>query len=109
EELCDRVAIIDGGRLVDMDTPMALASRGDSVVVMSFTTNGADVGFVSEIPGVRAVRQHNGSAVVTGAPLSVVDVAVALRSAGIVPPDFRTRYPSLEDVFLTLTGRSLRN
>lgn len=109
EELCDRVAIIDGGRVVAVDSPAALTARQGGAVVMTFSSKGADAGFLSGLAGVNAVTHDNGTTVVTGSPRSVVPVATALAAAGIEPDDLRTRYPSLEDVFLTLTGRSLRD
>lgn len=54
-----------------------------------------------------SVTVDDGRATVTGAPEAAVGVAAALLAQGVVPRDDRTHYPSLEDVFLRLTGRRL--
>jgi len=108
EALCDRVAIIDGGRVVAVDTPSLLSAARGGGVRMTFSTCGHDVGFIASLPGVEQVRVENGAAVVTGTSGSVIDVAAKLHAVGVTPIDFRTHYPNLEDVFLTLTGNSLR-
>ena len=114
EKLCDRVAILDHGRIVALDTPAALI-RGlgaEERVVFSLEgtlpagfekalTGGARV----EIQGERVtVRGRNGRKL----PL-VSEVVSLLTTQGVPFRDLRTEQPSLEDVFLSLTGRAMRD
>ncbi|CAN5902694.1 ABC transporter ATP-binding protein [soil metagenome] len=107
EALCDRVAIIDEGRLVALDTPAALVSSGAKDMRIVFSHPGVVPDFLADLPGVRTVRSDGASVTVTAAGTSAVLVAAALADRDCVPSDFRTCYPSLEDVFLTATGRPL--
>ena len=107
EALCDRVAIVDRGRVVALDTPGALtAGRGGSVRT-TFTVAGHDPSYLSKLPGVESVSVDAGRVTVTGAGPTTLAVAAELVANGVRPDDFRTHHPSLEDVFLALTGRSL--
>ena len=109
EALCDRVAIVDGGRLVALDRPGALVSEHGGQVRVTFTTGGgAGAAFLLDVPGVARVRTTGPVTEVTGAPACSVLVAAALAQHGLTPPDFRTHHPSLDEVFLALTGRALR-
>jgi ABC-2 type transport system ATP-binding protein len=105
--LCDRVAIVDGGRVVALDTPDALAVRHGGAVRITFTTDGLDVGFLTAVSGVDSVAVRGDDVIVLGGGRTPVTVAAALAGHGIVPEDYRTHHPTLEDVFLALTGRSL--
>src|SRR3990172_1756274 len=113
EKLCDRVAILDHGRIIALDTPAALI-RGlgaEERVVFSIEgtlpagfenalTGGARV----EVQGERVtVRSRNGRKV----PL-VSEVVGLLSGQGVEFRDLRTEQPTLEDVFLSLTGREMR-
>jgi ABC-2 type transport system ATP-binding protein len=106
EALCDRVAIVDQGRVMALDTPTALADKGGPVR-MTFTMDGHDPRYLADIPGVDSVTIDNGQATVRGAGGAVVTVAAALAAREVTPDDYRTHYPSLEDVFLAVVGRSL--
>jgi ABC-2 type transport system ATP-binding protein len=108
ELLCDRVAIVDQGRVVATGTPSELIGRGDAGQRVSFTWPGADAAWLSQLEGVeRVTRRADAVEVAGGGPLAV-RVAAALAGRGIAPTDFRTHHPDLEDVFLALTGRDLR-
>jgi ABC-2 type transport system ATP-binding protein len=107
EALCDRVAIVDDGRVVALDTPAALSSRSGGGVQVRFSTNGHDLAFLRSLPGITSVTLDDGEAAITGEPTVPVRVAAALAEHGVVPDDYRTHHPTLEDVFLSLTGRSL--
>jgi ABC-2 type transport system ATP-binding protein len=113
ERLCDRVAILDYGRIVALDTPEALV-RGLGVeerVVLSLNRS-LPPGFEKalsgevriEIKGERVViHRKNGSQV----PL-VSEVVGLLSAQNIMVRDLHTEQPDLEDVFLSLTGRETR-
>ena len=108
ELLCDRVAIVDQGRVVATGTPSELIGRGDAGQRVSFTWPGADAAWLSQLDGVeRVTRRADAVEVAGGGPLAV-RVAAALAGRGVAPADFRTHHPDLEDVFLALTGRDLR-
>src|SRR5690606_23428053 len=97
------------GRVIEAGEPSRLAACQGGGIRMTFSTGGRDIRFVAAVPGVTHVRHDSETAVVTGSATSVVGVAAALEACGLRPPDFRTHYPNLEDVFLALTGRSLAN
>jgi ABC-2 type transport system ATP-binding protein len=107
ETLCDRVAIIDRGRVVALDTPQRLISAQDLTTRVSFTTD-RDVAFLSEIDGVRSVTYSRGQAHVDGSGPVLAIVAAALVANGIVPDDLRAERATLEDVFIALTGANVR-
>ncbi len=110
ERLCDRVAIIDHGKLVALDSPENLIRALDVDTRVVFTTNGdfraealADVRTVSRVEQVgERVVAYGTEGVVTG-------VVTALETQGVLFRDLHTEEPSLEDVFLQLTGRELRS
>jgi len=110
EELCDRVAIIDHGRIVALDTPRNLIASLAAENRVTFSVDGPlDVSLFRSIPGVSRVDQAgNGIAVFGRDDMLVVGVVMALASAKIRFRDLRTEQPSLEDVFLALTGKEMR-
>ena len=107
EELCDRIAVIDQGRVVALDSPEALSVRNGGSVRVTFTADGYDPQKLLEIAGVESVTSEAGRITVTGQSTMTVAVAAALVDNGLMPDDFRTHYPSLENVFLSLTGHQL--
>ena len=108
ELLCDRVAIVDQGRVVATGTPSELIGRGDAGQRVSFTWPGADAAWLSQLEGVERVTRRADAVEVMGTGSLAVRVAAALAGRGVAPGDFRTHHPDLEDVFLALTGRDLR-
>lgn len=108
EGLCDRVAIMDRGKIVACDTPGALtADRGRQVTITFSTTNGYQPDHLLTVPDVESATAANGTVTVTGQGAAAVRVAAALAERGVTPTDYRTHYPSLEDVFLSMTGHRL--
>jgi ABC-2 type transport system ATP-binding protein len=107
EALCDRIAIVDRGRVVALDTPGALTAAQGGPVRTTFTADGHDPAYLSAIAGVQSVSVEADRVTVSGTGSMAVDVAAALAAHGVRPADYRTHHPSLEDVFLALTGRSL--
>jgi ABC-2 type transport system ATP-binding protein len=111
ERLCDRVAIIEHGRVIDMDTPRGLVARHcpERIVVVATTDGSARERFLA-LPGVEAVDGDGASMTIRGRnPNLVTDVIQCVSRHGIVVTDFHTTVPSLEDVFLRLTGHSIRD
>ena len=110
ERLCDRVAIIDHGSLVALDTPRQLIAglRAEKRIIFS-AAGREDYGWLRGAPGVSGVARQNGSVVVTGSGPLLARVVSLLAERDIVPADLRTEQATLEDVFLTLTGHALRD
>ena len=112
EILCDRVAIMDHGKVIASGTPRELvASIGVEHVVEFSTGNGLDPAMFSGVPGVREVKPV-GSQIqmqVTELHHAVPAVLEILGERGLPLTELRTHSATLEDVFVTLTGRHLRD
>ena len=110
ERLCDRVAIVERGRIIDIGTPAGLVRRHcpTQTVVLETTDAGAAARFET-IPGVESISWQDNRCTIrgTGGDL-VTHVIQCLAEHRIRVTDFRTELPNLEDVFLTLTGHSVR-
>lgn len=118
EELCDRVGIMDRGKLMALDTPLKLIRSLDSAYHVRFLT-GRD-GVVAEdrflsIPGAVRITKRD---VADGTlfDLEIHDPADSLKGftevlheIGLRPDDIRVEPSTLEDVFLAMTGRELRD
>jgi len=111
ERLCDRVAIIEHGRVIEMDTPDALVRRHCPQRQVIFTTDWqGDATVFSHPTSVRSVAVADNSFTLDGqGDTFVSDVINCLAAQSIRVQDFRTVLPTLEDVFLTLTGQSIRD
>jgi ABC-2 type transport system ATP-binding protein len=110
ERLCDRVAIIEHGRIIDIDTPESLVKRHcpERTVVLATANPLAEECFRS-IPGVEAVTRTDSRFTIRGCGDDLVtEVIHCLSENHIRVSDFRTILPNLEDVFLKLTGHSIR-
>jgi ABC-2 type transport system ATP-binding protein len=103
EQLCDRIAVIDGGRVVATDTPQGLISRFGGPIKITFTPDGHDVRFLENVPHVNFVRRRGDHIEAEGTGPVLALVAAELVSSGLVPADLRVEQPTLEDVFLRLT------
>lgn len=108
ERLCDRVALIDDGRVVATDTPAGLAARARGAQVLRFRTadptDGARASaLVQELPAVHDAALADGEVVVRGERDVVVGVVTALATAGITPVDVEVQRSTLEDAFVQLT------
>jgi ABC-2 type transport system ATP-binding protein len=111
ERLCDRVAIIEHGRIIDVDTPERLVARHCPERTVLLTTGDPEAeGRFREIPRVDAVTSRDGRFTIRGRGDDLVtDVIHCLSENRIRVTEFRTVLPNLEDVFLTLTGHSIRD
>ncbi|MFP4513130.1 MAG: ABC transporter ATP-binding protein [Acidimicrobiales bacterium] len=103
EQLCDRVAIIDRGRVIADGSPQQLVAEAAGRVTVRFSTD-ADVSWLADGQHVSGVITHGRSVEVTGSGPVLAIVASLLVERGIVPDDLRAQHPSLEDVYLELTG-----
>jgi len=110
ERLCDRVAIMEHGRIIDIDTPESLVRRHcpERTVVLDTDAAGAAELF-ERIAGIESVSRVEKRFTIRGRGEDLVtEVIHCLSENGIRVTDFRTVLPTLEDVFLKLTGRSIR-
>ena len=110
ERLCDRVAIIDHGRIVDIDSPERLVHRHcpERRVILRLEDPSTAAMFES-MPGIDRVQNEDGRVTVVGRGDNLItDVIHGLSEHRIRVTDFRTVIPTLEDVFLVLTGHSIR-
>jgi ABC-2 type transport system ATP-binding protein len=107
EGLCDRVAVIDHGRVVALDTPQRLIAGLEMPTVVRFSTT-VGISFLDDIPEVHRLQRDGEQVEIEGPATVLALVASALVSNGIVPADLRSERPTLESVFLTLTGQSIR-
>ncbi len=105
ERLCDRIVLIDAGRVVATGTPAELAARSGSEAVLRFVTDvPVPDGLLDAIPGVHAVRRADGGVVeVRCTDDAVQDVLVALAHAGVRTHRLRLEQRTLEDAFVELT------
>jgi ABC-2 type transport system ATP-binding protein len=109
EQLCDRIAIVDHGRIVALDTPAALIRQVQAESRVRFgVANGFDPSWLRNVPGVSQVAREGDQVVVSGGGPLMARVAVALAERNLAPPDLRSEQATLEDVFLSLTGRRIR-
>jgi len=113
EVLCDRVAIMDHGKVISQGTPRELiASIGvEHVVEFSAGNTALDLAGISRISGVRDVRSENGGVLmqVTELHQAVPALLAELGRQGVPLTELRTHSATLEDVFVHLTGRHLRD
>jgi ABC-2 type transport system ATP-binding protein len=111
ERLCDRVAIIEHGRIIEAGTPDELVQKHCPERTVVFTSDDANV--AERMQGLGAVERAEGSGAtytIRGAGDDfVTDVINIIAREGIRVRGFRTEIPTLEDVFLKLTGHAIRD
>jgi ABC-2 type transport system ATP-binding protein len=106
ERLCDRVALIDSGRIVALDTPAALAERVETEQRIQFRPSAPlDDRLLTSLPDVTSVTRRGDVVVVTGTSNALNAVTSVLARQQIVAQHLRVDQANLEDAFLALTGR----
>lgn len=105
ETLCDRLAIIDHGRVIALDTPQGLIHRYGGPQTLTFSAGETDVSWLTELDIVDTAKQTGRQVTVSGSGPVVPLVSAALVGRGIVPDDLRIHQQTLEETFLRLTGR----
>ncbi|MCX6655318.1 MAG: ATP-binding cassette domain-containing protein [Candidatus Bathyarchaeota archaeon] len=111
--LCDRVAIVDHGRIVAIDTPGSLKdSLGGDVLTLEITDDG-DIGLEEQLrtmEWVVSVDKRNGviELRVRNADKHLPEVFTAAEKKGVIITSVHLRKPSLEDVYLKFTGKKIR-
>jgi ABC-2 type transport system ATP-binding protein len=113
ERLCDRVGVVDHGKLIALGSPRELIASlgGQEVIELTLEQGTLDADAASKLPGVHSVRSVAGGFVLAADPLHVALPAVIdhVRAAGHRLGRLATRHATLEDVFVSLTGRGLRD
>jgi ABC-2 type transport system ATP-binding protein len=116
ELLCDRVAIMDHGKIVALDSPAALVRNlGAETRVLFTTTHSLDPQALQALDGATRVERDGDRVIVygrapqPGQPTLIGEVVNWLSAQGAAFSDIRMEQPTLEDVFLTLTGRAMRD
>lgn len=110
EKLCDRVAIVDNGKVVALDSPEALISGVSTETNVRFGgLNGFDPTPLLGLPNVSRVEREDGDVVVYGEDPLLARTVVELDRHGITPTEVSVASPTLEDVFIEKTGRKIRD
>ncbi len=116
ETLCDRVAIVDHGKVVAIDTPAALVRNLGAETRIRFTTHSPlDAQALKALDGTARMERDGDRVVVygrapqVGQPALIGEVVQWLSAQGAAFSDIRMEQPALEDVFLQLTGRAMRD
>ena len=116
ERLCDRVAVVDHGRVIALGSPRELIASLGAEHVVEFTTPEATpdalaASALQSLDGVRHVRQHGGrwTLEVTELARAVPALLAELSRRGLPLGELATHSATLEDVFVSLTGRQLRD
>jgi ABC-2 type transport system ATP-binding protein len=114
--LCDRVAIVDHGKVIALDTPRSLVASLGAEHVVEFATDEAAAAKLSEsmlaaLPSVEGVAREgdNWRLTVREVHRAVPELLAALAACGAEPTHLTTHHATLEDVFMALTGRRLRD
>jgi ABC-2 type transport system ATP-binding protein len=114
ERLCDRVAIVDHGRMIALGAPQALIARLEAEHVVEFALaepSAIDESLLRAIDGVCAAERRNGTYRLQVSELhrAMPSLLFELRRQGAQLAELRTHSATLEDVFVSLTGRHLRD
>jgi ABC-2 type transport system ATP-binding protein len=104
ERLCDRIAVMDKGKVVALDSPSGLVAEHAAGLRVVFRTDVDDLDFLNGVRDVESVHREGPRVVVDGRDAVLAYVAAALVAHGIAPLDLHVEAPTLEDVFLSLTG-----
>jgi ABC-2 type transport system ATP-binding protein len=114
DSLCDRIGIMDHGRILALDTPARLKETIGADTIVTITADG-DLDQLAarlrqDVAGVESVSTHHGTVqlAVRGADRILARVIASVDSAGFVVRDIQLSSPSLETVFIKLTGKELR-
>ncbi|NIQ07736.1 MAG: DUF4162 domain-containing protein, partial [Candidatus Korarchaeota archaeon] len=108
QHICDRVAILDKGKLVAQDSPSNLSKNLRMKPRLEVTIpglNGRVPEAITAIPGVYASKAQGSTLLVTSEPEARTKVITTLVQEGLVVQNFKTIEPALEDVFMKLTSR----
>jgi ABC-2 type transport system ATP-binding protein len=111
DSTCDRIAIIDHGRIIALDTPEALKnSLGGDVIVVTTADAPALASALKGLDWVKSAKSDDGSLTLTvrNGEKRMVDLFDVANRNGVRLDSVRLHKPTLDDVFLQYTGRSIR-
>jgi len=103
ERLCDRLALINNGKLVVLDTPEAIAAQAGGSRVRFVPSKPVDDTTLNSIPGVKTVERREAYVTVTGTGDLAASVIYSLEKLGIYASDIDARHGNLDDAFVKLT------
>ncbi|MEO3811368.1 ABC transporter ATP-binding protein [Sphaerisporangium sp. B11E5] len=106
ERLCDRVAVLDGGRVAAVDTPEGLIARVDNGQRLRFRAAPEAGAVLRALPEAATVTTEGDRHTVTGSGNLLLAVVTALAAHHITPRDFTMDRATLDDAFLSLTGHT---
>jgi ABC-2 type transport system ATP-binding protein len=112
ETLCDRLAIMDHGRIIEMGTIGEVVSRRFKERAVQFDRiEGLDDARLASMTAVSSVKHDDGVVLLytSDVPATISDVLAATEALGVDADNLTVRRATLEDVFLDLTGRALRD
>jgi ABC-2 type transport system ATP-binding protein len=110
ERLCDRIAVVDHGRIQAVGTIAALTDRDSRETRVAFTAPaGWDEQILRGLATVREVVRTGDAISVMGDGFLMAEVSTALAAQNLQPADLRMDHRSLEDAFLTMTGDAIRD
>jgi ABC-2 type transport system ATP-binding protein len=110
ERLCDRVAVIEHGHIIDIDSPENLIHKHCPERTVILESDDADVAArFAALDSARITQSGNRLTLQGSGDRFVTDVIRCVSENGVHVDDFRTVIPTLEDVFLRLTGHSIRD
>ena len=118
ERLCDRVAIMDHGKIIALGTPQELIASVGGEHIVEFSVSGSanddgsvDTALLLAIPGIQSHRVDAGLHQLSVSELhkAVPLIFTSLNEQGLQLSEFRTHSATLEDVFVRMTGRNLRD
>jgi len=110
ERLCDRVTLLDRGRIVAIDTPERLADRAGVDKRVRFVPSGPfSDRLLTGLPEVRTVEHEGEQVIVTGSGELANIVILTLAAAGVTATGLHLDSANLEDAFVQLTGRHLHD
>jgi ABC-2 type transport system ATP-binding protein len=105
QRLCDRIALIDKGRITALDTPAGLIGRTGSGTAISFRPSAPlDTRQLADLPSVASVTEEDGRITVNGTDETVNAVLSLLAGQGITAHQLRVTEATLDDAYLDLTG-----
>lgn len=108
ERLCDRLAVLDGGRLVALDTPAGLIRRTEDRQRLRFRPGAPiDAALLTALPEVHSVEATGGVVAVTGTGDLLLAVTRELDRQRVAATDLRLEQTTLDDAFVSLTGRTI--
>ena len=111
ERLCDRVAIIEHGKVIEVGTPAGLVDKHCPERRVVFTSDDENViELLNQLPAIQNTSQEGNTYALAGTgDMFVTDIIHFIADKNIRVSGFRTEIPTLEDVFLKLTGHGIRD